>query len=81
MLSLLASKKMLIKGKIWFYFLLVQISSDRNKRFNAVSILMVADIQFHEATECSTKQRKLASYFGKQICNIDQEYKKYYFSI
>lgn len=42
---------------------------------------MLADIQFNEATECSTEQHKLASYFGKQICNIDQEYKKYYFSI
>lgn len=42
---------------------------------------MLADIQSNEATECSTEQHKLASYFGKQICNIDQEYKKYYFSI
>ena len=81
MLSLLASKRILIKGKIWLHFLLVQISSDWNKHFNAVSILMLADIQFNEATECSTEQHKLASYFGKQICNIDQEYKKYYFSI
>ena len=81
MLSLLESKRMLIKGKIWSYFLLVQISSDQSKHFNAVSILRLADIQFNEATECSTGQRKLASYFGKQICNTHQEYKKYYFSI
>lgn len=44
MLSLLASKRMLNKGKIWLHFLLVQISRDWNKHFNALSILMMADI-------------------------------------